>query len=345
MKIIHCADFHFGRPFSCFDSEKTAAVRREEQFSALRKIADMAKNCDALLISGDLFDNPKPETAMIEKVTGILKTVPRVLIVPGNHDPKELYEKISLPENVYVFTGKTEACDCGDFVVYGNSGCGIGEVTLDSNKINILCIHADVNGNGDYNSITENELSSYGFDYVALGHIHKYSGVKKIGKTTFAYCGAPIAGGFDETGEKGVIRAEFSNETVKTEFITIDERAFYEITVVLDNAEGYGDIEIPQHSEKDFYKIVLKGTVSPDFVLRADAFRDLISDKFYYVKVKNEARRHISYEKLAEEYSLKGIFVRKMLERIKKDPENPELVKALETGVLILEGKKAEAVL
>lgn len=345
MKIVHCADFHFNRPFSCFDSEKVAAVRREEQLEALKKVASLASNCDALLIAGDLFDNQKPENALVEKIGNILKDIPRVFIAPGNHDPKELYNQISLPENVYVFSGDTEVVDCGEFAVYGNCGCEIGDVSLDDNKINLLCIHADLNGNGEYNSIAESSLASYGFDYIALGHIHKYSGVKTVGKTSIAYSGAPFAGGFDETGDKGVIVAEISKDGSEFRFETVDERHFFEEIIELDNAEGYSDISIPTHTNRDFYKIVLKGTVAPGFVLRADVLRDMISDSFYFVRIKNETRMHISYESIAKEYSLKGLFVSKMLERIKADPGNPELIKALETGVLILEGKKAEAVL
>ena len=50
---------------------------------------------------------------------------------------------------------------------------------------------------------------------------------------------------------------------------------------------------------------------------------------------------HIPYDDMAKEYSLKGIFVSKMLEKIKSDPENPELLRALELGVRVLDGKKA----
>ena len=43
---------------------------------------------------------------------------------------------------------------------------------------------------------------------------------------------------------------------------------------------------------------------------------------------------------MAKEYTLKGIFVSKMLEKIRKEPDNPELLRALEIGVRVLDGKK-----
>ena len=48
---------------------------------------------------------------------------------------------------------------------------------LDNNKINILLMHADLNGStkssGNYNPILETTFKNSKFDYVALGHIHK----------------------------------------------------------------------------------------------------------------------------------------------------------------------------
>ena len=345
MKIIHCGDFHFNRPFSGLDSPHLSAIRREEQKEAFGKIADMAKDADCLLIAGDLFDNPKADYKLMGEIIEVLKSVPKVFISPGNHDPYTLYQQFEFPENIHIFMGETEAVDCGEFAVWGNRGCEIGDISIDESKINVLCIHADVNGSADYNSITETELSSYGFDYVALGHIHKFSGIKKHLRTSYAYCGVPFAGGFDETGEKGVVRADVTKAGVSAELVTVDNRSFREEIVTLDNAEGYGDIVLSEPVPGDFYKITVKGTVSPDFIFRADVLKEKIASKYYYVRIKDETRVHIPYEKIAEEYSLKGIFVSKMLEKIKKNPESEELKKALDVGIRVLEGKKAENIM
>ncbi len=345
MKIVHCADFHFNRPLTCLDSEKIAAIRREEQLEAFCKTAELAKGADALLIAGDLFDSGLPDFTLASKIADCLKGVPRVFISPGNHDSAELYKKLSFPSNVHVFMGETESVDCGEFAVYGNCGSAIGDITLDESRINLLCLHADLDGSGDYNGITETALCSYGFDYAALGHIHKYSGIKKRGQTYFAYSGTPFAGGFDETGEKGVLVLDIKKSGTEGAFVPVDKRQFREVEIVLDNAEGYNDIPLPESIEGDFYKLVIKGTVSPDFVFRADVLREKVAHRYTYVRIKNETRAHIPYEAIAEEYSLKGIFVKKMLERIATDPDNDELKRALETGVRVLEGRKTEAVI
>lgn len=341
MKFIHCADFHFGRPLSSIDSETAADIIREEMFDALKKICALASEADALLIAGDLFDSPRTDERTAEAVFGCLSEVRRVFISPGNHDVPEVYEKLRLPKNVHVFTGETECVDCGDFAVWGNGGCEIGNVALDPDKVNILCIHTQLDGGGEYNSISARELCSHGFSYAALGHIHTFSGVKESGGTRYAYCGCPVGGGFDELGDTGVISIDITKSSFDARFVPCGKRRFREETVTLSNAESYDDIVLPEPDKADLYKITLRGTVSEDFILRPDIFKEKIKNRYFFVKINNETRVHIPYEDMAKEYSLKGIFVSKMLEKIRSDPQNSELERALEIGVRVLDGKKA----
>lgn len=339
MKLIHSADFHFNRPFSSLDSEKAAAILREEQFAAFEKVCGLAENADALLIAGDLFDSPYCDSVLQKRIFECLKRVPRVFVSPGNHD-EGVYASLEFPENVHVFRSKTECVDCGEFAVWGNRGEEIGDVALDETKVNILCIHGTVDG-AEYNPLPEKELCSHGFDYVALGHVHKYDGVKKCGATRYAYSGCVCGGGFDELGDCGVISAEVEKNSFKSEFVPCAKRRFCECVVELSGAESYSDISLPENNPADLYKITLRGTVSEDFVLRPEVLREQIRDGYFFVKINNETTVHIPYEDMAKEYTLKGIFVSKMLEKIKAEPQNRELRRALELGVRVLDGKGA----
>ena len=341
MRFIHCADFHFGRPLSSIDSETAADIIREEMFEALKKICGLAADADALLIAGDLFDSTRIDERMSEKIFSCLSEVRRVFISPGNHDMPSVYKKMRLPENIHVFLGETECVDCGDFAVWGNGGYPIGDVALDSEKVNLLCIHTQLDGNGEYNSISSRELCSYGFSYAALGHIHSFSGIKASGCTHYAYSGCPVGGGFDELGDTGVVSLDITKSSFDAQFVPCGKRHFIEEIVTLSNADGYDDIILPDANKSDLYKITLKGTVSEDFVIRPDILREKIKDRYFFVKINNETHVHIPYNDMAREYSLKGIFVSKMLEKIKSDPENMELLRALEIGVRVLDGKKA----
>ena len=76
----------------------------------------------------------------------------------------------------------------------------------DKNKINILITHANLDGSdtsgNEYNNISSRMLKGKGFDYVALGHIHK-----RDMKTyeNIVYPGSAVSLGFDELGTHGMV--------------------------------------------------------------------------------------------------------------------------------------------
>ena len=62
----------------------------------------------------------------------------------------------------------------------------------DSSKINIMVIHGElVQGNGlsHYNPISEGDIYNSGLDHLALGHVYKYSGIQRTGKTYWSHPG------------------------------------------------------------------------------------------------------------------------------------------------------------
>jgi exonuclease SbcD len=67
----------------------------------------------------------------------------------------------------------------------------------------------------------------YGFDYVALGHIHEYQNIEK----SIFYSGSIDHMDFNEEGQpKGFLLATFEGERVRTEFIETPARTFQTLT-------------------------------------------------------------------------------------------------------------------
>ena len=106
----------------------------------------------------------------------------------GNHDPfikNSYYNKFSWSKNVKIFKSKLEKVETEDADIYGFgfndfycADCGIDELEIENkDKINILIIHGTLNGASleerQYNSMSSKLLKEKGFDYIALGHIHK----------------------------------------------------------------------------------------------------------------------------------------------------------------------------
>ena len=72
----------------------------------------------------------------------------------------------------------------------------------------LLLAHCDLNGSKDkegfsYNPILESKLNSIGFDYCAIGHVHKNN---LDNKNKIYYPGSTISLGFDELGKHGMIK-------------------------------------------------------------------------------------------------------------------------------------------
>ena len=88
IRILHAADLHLDSPFAAMPPQKAAARRADQRELLLRLTAACnERNCDLLLLAGDLFDSDQVyrETAeLLVKALGACRA--KVFIAPGNHD-------------------------------------------------------------------------------------------------------------------------------------------------------------------------------------------------------------------------------------------------------------------
>lgn len=225
IRVLHGADFHLDSPFS-LKSPREAERRRTELRSDLSSVMVYIRmqKVQLCLLSGDLFDGEAvtPETrALLERE---LSSCPdcRFFLSPGNHDPlspSSPYRQMRLPENVHVFGAQKECVRLDELGVdvygFGFDGKNGGQNPLfgypprDPSRLNILVCHGELDGSGENGPFTRADLAACGFDYVALGHIHKGTGLQceqtANGPVYWAYPGCLEGRGFDETGEKGVL--------------------------------------------------------------------------------------------------------------------------------------------
>lgn len=214
MRFVHIADVHFDRPFSTLDVQGLADSRRLEQRDAFKKVIDYIReeNIPYFFICGDLYEEEYVKRSTIEYINRLFKTIPntKIFITPGNHDPyikNSYYMTYNFAKNVKIFNSKPQKIYDDNICIYGY---GFEDFYMkkkedenleieDKNKINILLTHCDLDGakNEDigYNPILRTTLKSKGFDYIALGHIHKPEYIDEI-----VYPGSLISLGFDELG-------------------------------------------------------------------------------------------------------------------------------------------------
>ncbi len=355
VKIVHCADIHIG--FSGGD-RRYGSRRRAEVIEAFLTAVDFAKKnqADLLLIAGDLFDSHKVSEDTANQVFSALSSFSgRVFIATGNHDyytENSLWNNENISENTYIFKGD-EAVTVEELGVrvYGNAfntAYRNTPVLLNaasgSDYINIGVIHGDLAADSSYCPINESIIKNSNMDYIALGHIHKRSEIQKAGNTFYAYCGCIEGQGFDETGEKGIYFGTVDKGRAEMEFVPLCMRQFIEENI--DISEVSGKAELPEfilhkisekygeQSSKWLYKIVLTGESGLTF--SAAEIETALERELYFAKVKDKTKAPVGDLKLmAEENSVKGIFVRKFLERMKENPSE-ETETALRLGLRAL---------
>lgn len=361
VKILHCADIHIGAAESFLGVLREN--RRYETLITFERIIDIAKeeNVELIAIAGDLFDSNNIEQRFIDAVMNkIREAAPiKVVFAAGNHDPlnaQSPFLKEDLPQNLYVLGTKDEEITFEELKlkVYGRSfesaflkGEEAFSLPTNNDYINLLVQHGELKSdlNSEYNAITPKFVKNSGMDYIALGHVHKRSDIGKIDNTYFAYCGCPEGQGFDELQEKGVYIGQIGKGKCDLQFVSVSKRQH--ILEKIDISEISGAVEISaeiinalkekygEDYSQNLYKIELIGSVSEDNEINTEEILSRISNELYFVKIKNKTEIKIDLEALKNEASLRGIFVKKMLERTENAPEDEKELyrKALKLGL------------
>jgi DNA repair exonuclease SbcCD nuclease subunit len=317
-------------PFDALSDEK-AAVRRREQRELLERLTDIVngENIQLVLLAGDLLDSAASyfETQEV-LVRAFTRMRAEIFIAPGNHDyycAKSPYAYMKLPPNVHLFTSPVLSA-----VTLPELGCRVwgagfndqysrpllsGFSAPESDLTDIMVLHGDMAGDA-YNHIKEAEIASSGLHYLALGHIHTFSGIKKAGKTTYAYSGCPEGRGFDETGEKGVIVGTVSKSGCDLAFRPLGGRAYKILRVdVTDKPDAYSAVcdALPANTSRDIYRIILCGET--DGVPDTASVIGRLTDQFFDLTVTDQTVPRRDIWKDAGDGSLRGIFLSRLREK------------------------------
>ena len=189
----------------------------------------------------------------------------------------------------------------------------------------------------EYNPISKTLLKRLGFDYVALGHIHKAS-YNEEENQNIIYPGSLISLGFDELGEHGMIEGNFENNALKVDFIKLDDREFVElqknVQVFNSQEDLIENINEMNLNENFLYKIILM--VKRNFDIDSREVLKLIS-KENILKVKDLTELDYDLEEISKENTLRGIFVKEALEKMEiGEFSKEEIEKAIEIGLKAL---------
>lgn len=136
-----------------------------------------------------------------------------------------------------------------------------------------------------------------------------------------------------------MVVGNITKQNLELKFIKLDEKELKEkelnITELKTIEELLEQIELLELEEKNLYKITLIGT--RNFEINVYQLIKLINKK-EIIKIKDKTTLGYEIEKIAKETTtLRGIYVKEILEKIEKQPENKEILeKALEIGLEVL---------
>ncbi len=368
-KIIHAADIHLDAPFSILDVQK-AQVRKNElrgAFSSLVLFAKLEK-ADAVILSGDLFDSgfATKETTrlLIEQFSSLPDCC--FVIAPGNHDPitqRSIYKKEVFPPNVYIF--EEESISCFSFPEIGVDVYGYAFTSerytdnplksippLNRGRINILAAHADLGGSSENCPISVSDIAKSGFDYVALGHIHKGTEVEMAGGTYYAYSGCLEGRSFDECGAKGVIVCEFSKQggQLSAGFTRrrLSKRRYEKLTADITGVDSdaalverlRSAVASAGYGADVLLRLRLTGRVSPDVKLKPKSVTAQVLGLFY-LEIEDASAPLLSYDELKGDISIRGALFRELLPMLESENEEERQIAsdALRLGLAALDGE------
>lgn len=338
MKFVHIADVHLDMPFTSLKNNKDLVKRRRlEQKFIFRKAIDLVKSekAEVLFIAGDLFENKFVEDDTIFYVISCLKELEnvKVYITPGNHDPlikSSPYNTFEWPDNVFIFSSEVGMDTLDNINIYGigfedfeMDSTAVKDIEIEEDKINILVTHATLDGaSHKYHDVKTQWLNK--FDYVALGHIH----MPKVDNSKIIYPGSLVAGGFDETGEHGLVIGEITKEKLDIEFVKMDDMQFEVKEIDISNCLSPNEALDKLHLRDNIYKIILTGIRNTD----VNTLKEMINISNKQVcEIEDKTRMDYNLESIAKQKTLKGMFTRKMLEAIENNPkEEDKIIKAIE---------------
>ena len=261
IRFIHAADTHIDSPFEGLEAYDGApvdtlpgATRR-----AFESLVDLAidEAVDFLLIAGDVYGGDWKDVStglfFVRQMNRLHSAGIPAYLISGNHDAASvLTRRLSLPGNVHLFSSRkaeSKVVPGLPVVVHGRSfpQRAVPENLVpdypapESGMFNIGLLHtslAGAPGHDTYAPCSLRDLTDKGYDYWALGHVHKPQVLCRDPWVVFA--GNTQGRHIRETGPRGcrLVTVNDSREVVDAEHRVMDLVRWAKVAVDLAAVES-----------------------------------------------------------------------------------------------------------
>lgn len=217
-----------------YEEAPTAELRLATRV-ALRNLVEAAVDevVDAVLLAGDIYDGDWPHYGtgvhFVSEMGRLREAGIPVVIVAGNHDAEsKLTKSLRLPTNVHVLDTRKPETVTFDEIGLAVHGQGYATpAVLDDlsagypapigDMINVGLLHTSADGrpgHEPYAPCNVNALTRHGYDYWALGHVHRREVLSTDPPIVFP--GNLQGRGLRETGPKGAMLIELGQDGIAT---------------------------------------------------------------------------------------------------------------------------------
>lgn len=277
MRFIHIADLHLGLTLD--PGKPWCKTWEADRLSHLQSIITLCnqKQIDLLLIAGDLFER-KPELSQLKELNYVFSKLNQtyVVFIAGNHDhitedspyrdfewnPRVIFLKKPTFTSAYFPNLDTEVCG------FSYDRAQITEARYDEispgsrGRWQILLAHG---GDAEHVPMNYKKIASKGFDYIAMGHIHKPACWQDL---NMAYSGSLMATDCNDTGKRGFIIGEITDAGTHFEFVPCAPHEYGTLRLQLNSEITQTAVEdqlkkILSENPGNVYHLIIEGRFDP----------------------------------------------------------------------------------
>ena len=333
---------------ACPDAGRAYTKNRgKEIWNTFERILQVCEDekTDLLLIAGDLFHR-QPLLRELKEVDYLFSklTHTKVVLIAGNHDylkPDSYYRKYKWTSEVYFLLDST--LDYVEFPELGTCVYGLSydrkEISeplydtatpLKKQPIEILLAHG---GDEKHIPIQKKQLLRAGFDYVALGHIHRMTEVEP---DKMIYAGSLEPTDKNDIGPHGYFKGEITDAGTRAMFVPFAIRTCIHMEVPVEEGMSSREIKdlvaekILASGVQNCYKILLTGFCDQDLEIDIQAL-DVYGN---VLEIQNLTQPTFDFDKILN--ANRGNILGKYVEQLKNSDRDSVEYLALFEGVRAL---------
>lgn len=264
---------------------------------------------DLLLIAGDLFHR-QPLMRELKEVNFLFSklTKTKVVFIVGNHDylkPDSYYHTFTWGENVFPLLNGHMGCVEFPELDTNIYGLSYHQKEITENlyermmapkkaKYEFLLAHG---GDEKHIPFKKDEMLALGYDYIALGHIHK---PQTLVENKMIYAGALEPTDKNDLGPHGYVKGTITEEGVKAEFIPSAKRENIHLNLKVNENVTNGSLKemiretIQEYGLENIYKFVLTGFRDVDMVFELESIMNFGN----IIEIVDETKPALDFDKL-----------------------------------------------